>query len=74
MAPPLTKRAEIGPGAAPDVEHCLAAIAVEVDQPRQVMELLEVVLIQIRKELTRAWLVRADVQIMDVGVPVVADV
>ena len=40
--------------AAADVEHPLAAVAVEVDQPRQMVQLLEVILIEIGEELARA--------------------
>ena len=71
---PLGEPHQVGPGAAADVEHPLAAIGVEVDQPRQVVQLLEVVLIEIGEELPRArtgW--RADVEIVDVVVPVVAN-
>ena len=65
---------EIGAGAAADVEHALAAIAVEVDQPQQMVQLLEVVLIEVGEEPRRADRMRRDLEIVDVLVPVVADV
>ena len=46
----LREAGEIGAGAAADVEHTLAAIAVEVDEPQQVMQLLEVILVEIGEE------------------------
>jgi hypothetical protein len=36
--------------AASDFEHAAAAVAVERHQPRQVVELLEMVLLEVRKE------------------------
>ena len=46
----LREADEIGPGAAADVEHTLAAIAVEVHEPQQVVQLLEVILVEIGEE------------------------
>ena len=65
---------EIGAGAAADVEHAAAAIPVEVDQPQQVVQLLEVVLVEIGEEPRRPDRVRRDLEIVNVLVPVVADV
>ena len=65
---------EIGAGAAADVEHAAAAIAVEVDQPQQMVQLLEVILIEIGEEARRADRVRGDLEIVNVLVPVVANV
>jgi hypothetical protein len=65
IAPP-SRSGKIGPGAAPDVQDLLAAVGLEIDQPRQVVELLEVVLIEIGEELARPWLVGTDVEVVDV--------
>ena len=73
MRAALGEPRQVGPGAAADVEDLLAAIRVEVDQPRQMVQLLEVVLIEIGEELPRPGRVGADVEIVDVMVPVVAD-
>ena len=73
IAPPFANRDQVGPRAAADVEDALAAIGVEVDQPRKMVQLLEVVLIEIREELPGPWDVDADVEIVDVTVPVVSD-
>ena len=48
-------------------------IAVEVDQPKQVVQLLEVVLVEIGEEARRAHRVVRDLEIVDVMVPVAAD-
>jgi hypothetical protein len=42
----------------------------KVDQRRQVVELLEMILVEIRKELSCAGRVRADLEIVNVRVPV----
>ena len=44
------KTRQVGPGAAADFEHALAAIPVEVDQAQQVVEFLEMILIEIGEE------------------------
>lgn len=46
----LRKKRQVDTGAAADVEYGLAARAVEVDQPEQVMQLLEVILVEIVEE------------------------
>ncbi len=46
----LREAREIGAGAAADFEHTLAAVAVEVDEPQQVVQLLEVILVEIGEE------------------------
>ncbi len=74
MAPPLREAHEIGAGAAADVEHPLSAIAVEIDEPQQVVQLLEVILIEVGKEARRADGMGGDVEVVDVLVPVRADV
>ena len=60
---------EIDAGAAADFEHRSAAIAVEVDEPQQVMELFEVILIEIVEEPARADRMPRDLEIVDVPVP-----
>ena len=57
---------EIGAGAAADVEHALAAIAVEVHEPQQVVQLLEVILIEIGEEARGDPGASADLEIVDV--------
>ena len=64
---------QIRAGAAPDVEHALSAVAIEVDEPREVVQLLEVVLIEFGEELFRAWNAGTDIKIVDMTVPVVSD-
>ena len=46
----LREAHEIGAGAAADFEHALAAIAVEVHEPQQVVQLLEMILVEIGEE------------------------
>ena len=65
---------EIGTGAAADVEHTFAAIAVEVHETQEVVQLLEVILVEIGEEGAGPWRLSADLEIVDVLVPVVADV
>ena len=45
---------EIHAGAAADFEHRPAAVAVEVHEPQQVVELFEMILIEIVEEAARA--------------------
>jgi hypothetical protein len=61
---------EVDAGAAPDIEHAAAFGSVELHQPPKVMQLLEVVLVEIREEAWRAHLVPRDREIVDVRVPV----
>ena len=44
---------QIGAGAAADFEHRPPAVAVEIDEPEQVVQLLEVILIEIGEEARR---------------------
>ena len=64
---------EIRAGAAPDVEHAPAAIAVEIHEAQQVMQLLEVVLVEIGEEARRADRMLRDLEVVDVLIPVFAD-
>ena len=64
---------QIDAGAAADFEHAASAIAVEVDQAQQVVQLLEMVLVEVVEEPARADRMRRDLQVVDVLVPVLAD-
>ena len=59
---------------APDLENLLAVVAAEVDQPWQVVQFLEVVLIEVLEEPGRADGMLRDFEIVYVTVPVLADV
>ena len=56
MSTPVTSGArpgeadEVDAGAAADVEHAAAALAVEIDEAQQVVQLVEVVLVEIGEE------------------------
>ena len=65
---------EIRAGAAADVEHALAFHAVEGHEAQQVVELLEMILVQVTEERRRARRLAADLEVVDVSIPVVADV
>ena len=54
----------------PTLEHALAAKAVEVDQSRQVVQLVEAVVVEIVEELARAHRVGGHLEIVDARVPV----
>ena len=68
----LREARQIDAGAAADFEHRPASIAVEVDEPQQVVELFEVVLVEIVEESTRADRMTRDLEVVDVPFPVVA--
>ena len=51
---PFGEPDEVRPGAAADFEDALSTVAIEVDQPRQVVQLFEMVLIEIGEETRRA--------------------
>jgi hypothetical protein len=69
IAPPWRSAPGPSPPAA-DVEDLLAPVGSEIDQARQVVELLEVILIEVSKELPRPRGIGTDVEIVDVIVPV----
>ena len=73
-APPLANRARSVPAPQPTSSTRRAAIPVEVDEPQQVVQLLEVVLVEVGEEPRRPDRVSRDLEIVDVPVPVVADV
>ena len=61
---------EIGADAAADFEQRLAAIAVEVHEPRQVMELVEPIVVEIVEELQRPDRAVGHLEVVDPRVPV----
>src|SRR5690606_4436711 len=69
-----SKAHHLDTGATTDVDHVTAAPGVEVDEAQQVVELFEVVLVEVGEEAGRARLVGTDLEIVDVTVPVAADV
>ena len=68
------KARQVGAGAAAHFEHPFAAPSVEVDQPQEVMQFFEVILIEIAEESRRSHRMRGDLEIVNVVIPVVADV
>ena len=70
----LREPGQIDAGAAADFEHRLAAVAVEVHEPQQMMQLLEMILIEIVEEAARADRMPGDLEIVDVPFPVRAHV
>ena len=61
---------QIGAGAASDLEHAAAAILIERHEPRQMVQLLEMILLEIGEEAGRARRMRRDVEVVNVRVPV----
>lgn len=59
--------------AAPDVENPPPAPAVEVDESREMMQLLEMVFVEVGKESRRAGGMLRNLQIVNVLVPIRAD-
>ncbi len=57
-------------GAATQIEHVAAAPCVEVDQAQEVVQLLEMIGVQIDEEAGSARRVLADIEIMDMRVPI----
>ena len=55
----------------PDFEQCLAAIAGEVHQPRQVVQLVEAVFVEVVEELARPDRLVGHLEVVDPRVPVV---
>lgn len=64
---------EIDSGAAADIEHRFAAVAREVDETREVVQLLEVIGIEIVEESRRADRMPGDLEVMNVPLPVAAN-
>ena len=72
-APPLANRARSTPAPQPTSSTAEPAIAVEVDEPQQVMQLLEVILVEIVEEPARPDRMPRDLEIVNVMLPVGAD-
>ena len=70
----LGKAREIGARPASNFEHTATGVAIEADEAKQVMELLEVILVEIGEEAGRSDRVRRDLEIVNVTVPVLANV
>lgn len=51
-----------------------AGVTIEIDEPEQVMELLEMVLIQVGEKAWRPDRMRRDFEIVDVLVPILANI
>ena len=68
------KTGEVDGGAATDVENRTPAVAVKVDEPEQVVQLLEMIPVEIVEELARTGRMPGDLQIMDMRVPVRTDI
>ena len=65
---------EIDTGAAADFENHSASVAVKVDEPQQMMELFEMILVEVVEEAARADGMSCDFQIVYVPAPVRAHV
>ena len=63
---------EVHAGAAADFENHSPAPPVKVDEPKQVVELFEMILVEIVEEPSRADRVSGNFKIVDVGIPVFA--
>ncbi len=61
---------EVDAGAAADFENRSAAVAVKVDEPQQVMELFEMILVEIVEEAARSDRMLRDLEVVNVLVPV----
>jgi hypothetical protein len=70
---PTRKTREVDARAATDLENRAATISVEVDEPQQMVQLLEVVLIEVVEETTRADRVARDFEVVNVLFPVTPD-
>ena len=73
LGPGSREAYEVDARAAAHIEHTAAPLPVEVHEPEQVMELLEVILIEIRVEARGTRGMGRDGEVVDVGVPVRAD-
>ena len=69
----LRESREVDAGAAADLENRPAAWAVKRHEPEQVVELLEMIPIEVVEEAARTDRMRRDVEIVDVSLPVLAD-
>ena len=69
----LGEAGEIDAGAAADFENRSAAVAVKVDEPQQMVELFEMILIEIVEEPARSDRMPRDLEVVNVPVPVLAN-
>ena len=69
----MAKRARSTPGAAADFENLPAGVAVKVDEPEEMVELFEMILIEIVEKAARSDRMPGDFEIVNVAVPVVAN-
>ena len=72
--PALREPSEVDSGAASDVEDCFAAVRVEIDETKQVVELFEVILIQVVEKPAGADGMPRDLEVVNVMIPVRANV
>jgi hypothetical protein len=68
------KTGKVDGGPATDVENRTPAVAVKVDEPEQVVQLLEMIPVEIVEELARTGRMPGNLQIMDMRVPVRTDI
>src|SRR4029079_8194600 len=64
---------QVDPGAAADFQNRSSAVAVKSDEPQQVMQLFEVVLVEVVEEAAGADWMRRDLEVVNVAVPVRTD-
>ncbi len=64
---------QVDTGSAADFENRFASVAVKRDEPEQVMELFEMILVEIVEEAARSDRLAADLEVVNVLVPVRAD-
>ena len=67
----LGKTREIGARAASNFEHPATGIATEIDEAKEVMEFLEVILVEIGEKARRSDRVGGNLEIVNVTVPVI---
>ena len=70
---PLREPRQVDPRAAADLKNRPAATLVEVYEAQQMVELLEMILIEIVEEPARADRMAGDLEIVNMPLPVVAD-
>lgn len=68
-----SKPRQVDAGATPDFEDRAPEVAAEVHQPKEVVQFLEVILIQIVEKAARSDRMIGNLEIVDVPLPVAAD-
>src|SRR5438876_210639 len=66
----LRKPGDVDAGATPDLENAAPPVSVKADETRQVMKLLEVILIEVVEESARADRMPRDLEIVNMLIPV----